>query len=140
MPALFEGRSNVRVVVNLSVVCDPDRVVLVRQWLVAASEIDNAQTTMGEEGGAIRMKTGAIRPAMGEDITHTESRRDVIVNKAVGRDNAGDSTHGSSVEQAACHRMSRKTASVCSPALCSVEWKRSGEKRKTPTLTLRQPV
>ena len=61
MPARFERRSHVAVVVDLAVVRDPHGAVFVGERLMAAGEIDDAETTMCEDGSANRSR-GRRRP------------------------------------------------------------------------------
>ena len=61
MTAGFERRAHVGVVVNLAVVGDPDRLVFVRQRLIAAGQINDAEPPVDEQCAAVRMKARAVR-------------------------------------------------------------------------------
>jgi hypothetical protein len=52
------------VVVDLAVVGDPHGAVLVGQRLMATGEIDDAETTMCENGVRIGVEPGTVRAAM----------------------------------------------------------------------------
>ena len=51
MSGRLEARSHVAMVVDLSVVSDPDAGVFVREWLLPSSKIDDAETDMRQDRG-----------------------------------------------------------------------------------------
>ncbi len=72
VPGGFQLRPHQRVVVDLAVVGDPDAPVLVRQRLVAAREVDDAETPVGERRVVVRVQPGAVGAAMNQDIAHPD--------------------------------------------------------------------
>ena len=68
----FEHPPDVGVIVNFTVEDHPDAAVLVRQRLLTAPQIDNAQTAKGEERVVGVQSRVADRDA--PDIAHTDRR------------------------------------------------------------------
>jgi hypothetical protein len=102
------------VVVDLAVVGSPDRAVFVRQRLVAAGKVDDAQAPMGKQCVRVCLEAGAIRTAVREDVAHSHDPHRVVRMQTVSRDNASNSAHGPSVEQAECHGIAENKPSPSS--------------------------
>ena len=129
MASRFERRPHVGVVVDLAVVGHPHRAVFVRQRLMAAGEIDDAEAAMHEDAVRVGVKAGAVRSAVGEHVTHPHARRDVVVTEAVGGDYPGNTAHGRSVEQAECHGIAGKRTVMCPASTCGgTLWERNGKR------------
>ena len=99
----LECRTNVRVVVDLSVVRHPHSAVFVRERLVAASEIDDAETSVSQQGVRVGVQPGTVGTAVGQNVAHPQRPRDVFVMQRVGGDDSSYTAHGLSVEQSECH-------------------------------------
>ena len=89
----LELGAQLRVVVDLAVLDDPDRLVLVRDRLIAALEVDDRQPTRRERGGSVRDEAGGVRPAMNEAFVHDLERGDVR-HVAARRHEPADAAHG----------------------------------------------
>jgi hypothetical protein len=50
-------------VINLAIENDPDGTVLVREWLMTADEIDDAEAVEAEPDVALEIEPGIVRPA-----------------------------------------------------------------------------
>ena len=91
MARAFELAAQVLVVVDLTVLHDVARTVLVRDRLVAGLEIDDRETPGGEADTGVDVLTDAVGTAVGEGGAHRA--QPVGIDRAPGRDSA-DSTHG----------------------------------------------
>jgi hypothetical protein len=68
MAALKEVCAQVAVVVDLSVESDPDGFVFIRNRLVAAREVNDAEAAIAERDFALEIKSLIVRPAMGHGV------------------------------------------------------------------------
>ena len=70
MPGAKKLAHQLLVVVDLAVLDDDDRSVLVRQGLVAAREVDDRQPSRREADAAVEERSIRIRPAVDERRAH----------------------------------------------------------------------
>src|SRR5260370_36660262 len=64
-------------IVDLAVVDDADRPILVEKRLIAGHEVDDRQAAVAEPYPRRKMETVAVRSAMTEDIGHMPQHRPV---------------------------------------------------------------
>jgi hypothetical protein len=74
----FELRPDVRMVVDLAVEDDPDRLVLVRQRLMAGRQIDDAQPAVAERRLIVHEQSRIVWAAMRDDVAHRDDARAVV--------------------------------------------------------------
>ena len=86
---LLQLRAQVAVVVDLAVEDGDDRAVLVEDRLVAAGEIDDAQTARAERDAVVREVALAVGPAMDDPIRHPADESLVALRANV----SDDATH-----------------------------------------------
>ncbi len=70
----FQFLPEFRVVENFSVKDDPNGPVLVVNWLISASKIDDAQPGMGQPCNAIPVNAGCIRAPVAQQTDHTTEK------------------------------------------------------------------
>jgi hypothetical protein len=70
----FQRLAIVGVVVDLAVVNDLQRPVLIRHRLMPGRDVDDAQTTMTETDAPINKQTSIIRSAMRDYVAHSNKR------------------------------------------------------------------
>ena len=66
----LEPGAQVRVVVDLAIEGDPDGAGFVRQRLLSAGQVDNAESAVTEGGVIVDVNACLIRPAVGQDVPH----------------------------------------------------------------------
>jgi hypothetical protein len=66
----FQFAAKLLLVVNLTVVDDPDRAILIGNGLFATLQVDDAQTAVAESNHAADIGTFIIRPAMRDGSEH----------------------------------------------------------------------
>ena len=94
----FELFPQLELVVELAVVGDPDRAILVGHRLSAAGHVDDRQPAMPERSRSLAVKTVAVRPAMRQCGRHP------LDDRAIGRltgaiHESGDSAHEISLKE-----------------------------------------
>src|SRR3989442_9732256 len=94
MAACLEPGPERRVVVNLAVVDDPARFVLVGHGLLPAGDVDDGEPPVAEADRPLRPEALAVRPSMTEHVTHALEQRLVHGFARAQVDDADDSTHG----------------------------------------------
>ncbi len=92
MPARFEFSAQFHVIVNLAVADDVNRSVLVRDRLLAAVEIDNAQPPHRQADAGLDEEAFIIRSAMAQRVGHFAEEGTAISSVFRG-DVAGDAAH-----------------------------------------------
>lgn len=75
MAALEEFRSQLQVVVDLSVEDDLERAVFIGHRLVAAGQVDNAQATVTQRATLIQVTTKTVGAAMSDAVAHGPDER-----------------------------------------------------------------
>ena len=70
MAAAHELRRELPIVVDLAVVDDGDRAVLVVDRLLAAGDVDDGEPPHREADAGLEVKAVAIGPAMGDCVVH----------------------------------------------------------------------
>src|SRR5437867_11546649 len=75
VPLRLKLWSEGRMVINLAVEDDPDRLVLVRHRLVAASHIHDRQPPMSQPARPFHPEPLVVRPPMAQGITHPRQAR-----------------------------------------------------------------
>jgi hypothetical protein len=108
---------DVGVVVDFPVEDRPDGACFVRQRLLAARHVDDAQSPVREQRAIIEPEPCFVGTPMGEDVAHADRPLSIVGADAVGTDQAGNSAHVSrarprmysrrTVEQGKCHWLSR---------------------------------
>ncbi len=73
----FKLRADVGVIVDLAVVRDPERVVLIRHRLTAGGEVDDAQPPMAQRDFTMHVESGCIGTAVGDDVRHRANHTSV---------------------------------------------------------------
>src|SRR5689334_19713243 len=79
-------------IVDLSIEHQRERPVFVKERLVAAGDVDDAQPPHSEADALAQKKTGVVRPAMAESAGHRLQRRLVDGGGAAVKE-AGDAAH-----------------------------------------------
>jgi hypothetical protein len=92
----FELALQLGEVVELPVVRDPERAILVRDRLLAARGIDDRQAAMPERGRAIEEEAVAVGTAMAERSGHS-ARRALVRRCAVDAKQSRDSAHAGAI-------------------------------------------
>ena len=80
-------------VVDLAVVDDPARLVLVGHGLLTARDVDDGEAPVAEPHRSFRPQALAVGPPMTEHIPHALEQRFVHALAGVQVDNADDATH-----------------------------------------------
>ncbi len=93
MTRRFERRTHVAVVVDLAVVDDPDRCILVAERLLSRRQIDDAQPPMAEGRACIDVAAPRVRAAMGQHRLHAGQPGRIAVGQPVGCDDSSDTAH-----------------------------------------------
>ena len=75
--ASFQLRAVVRVVIDLSVIGDVQRAVLVGHRLMTAGHIDDAQSAMAQTDGAVDEDALIVRATMRDDVSHARQHAGV---------------------------------------------------------------
>src|SRR5581483_9204175 len=90
----FEVGAIIGVIVDFAVEDDGDGVVFVEHGLMAAREINDRETAMGESDVRIEEEAGIVGAAMSKRVTHAGDGRGVEVTRRVfGNSDAADSAH-----------------------------------------------
>jgi hypothetical protein len=77
VPLRFEFLTVIGVVVDLTVVGNKKRTILVRHRLMTSLNVNNTQTTVAKAHVLIDVHSLIVGPAMGDDITHAPQQRRV---------------------------------------------------------------
>ena len=64
-------------IIDLAVIDDADRPILVVKRLIPAREVDDRQAAVAEPDARRKMKAVAVRPAMTEDVGHASQQRSI---------------------------------------------------------------
>ena len=94
MPAPFERRAQLEVVVDLAVLDDLNGAVLVPDGLVAAGEVDDGETARRQSDRAVDERARAVRAAVAQRLVHALERPRVD-GASVERGESADPAHGS---------------------------------------------
>src|SRR6185437_1827583 len=90
-------------VVDLAVECDPHRLIFVRKRLVAARQVDDAETAVAKPDVLVMPAPRVVGTAMRDDVAHADQTLEVDLLTVVCQDEAADSAHdGKSVSSRAC--------------------------------------
>src|ERR1700685_1756593 len=92
----FKLSAQLGMVVYLSVIYNPDVLFFVRNRLLSALHIDNAQAAHGKADILFDEKTLIIRPTMQDTAIHRGQHIAAHMPITTGENNAADSTHRSS--------------------------------------------
>ena len=98
------------VVVDLAVVDDDDRAVLVVERLLAGREVDDRQPAMAERDPRLEVQTVAVGSAMGDRLVHTQRQAAVRLPLESRIDDACDPAHLSALRRPSDRRVRRRTA------------------------------
>src|SRR5688572_32002859 len=98
------------VVVDLAVVDDDDRAVLVVEGLLTGREIDDREPAVTERDTRLEMQAVAIGPAMGDRVVHLQRQAAVRLTLESGVDNACNSAHLFALRPPSDRRARRRTA------------------------------
>src|SRR5215813_3463084 len=93
VPAGLESRTKSGVIVDLAVVGDPDRLVLVCHRLMSASHVHDRQSPMPQAHRSLGPKPFAVRPPMAQDVAHAFHTRLVHEFPGVQTDDACYAAH-----------------------------------------------
>ena len=93
MPFGEEEFAQLLVVINLAVENDPDIVVFVGQRLMAALDVNNAQTPHGQADILFDEEAFVVGPSMRDSSIHAGQHVTLDVPVAIGKEDAADSTH-----------------------------------------------
>ena len=93
VPAPLERRAQLEVVVDLAVLDDLDRAVLVPDGLVAAGEVDDGETARRQGDRAVDERARAVRAAVAQRLVHGLERPRVD-GASVERGESADPAHG----------------------------------------------
>ena len=74
----FEHPPDAGVIVDFPVEDDPDAAILVRQRLLTATQVDDAQAAMREECVVVAVEARVVRAAMSQHVTHPDGS-DLVV-------------------------------------------------------------
>ena len=66
----LEPGAQVRVVVDFAIEGNPDGAGFVRQGLLSAGQVDNAESAVTEGGVIVNVNACLVRPAVGQDVPH----------------------------------------------------------------------
>ena len=91
--AALEPRSQLRRVVDLAVVDDDDRLVLVRHGLVTVDDVDDREPLHPERRVGMGDDPAAIRTAVVDSLRHSRDDCRGALERALERDEANDSAH-----------------------------------------------
>ena len=93
VPASLQIRSELPIIVDLAVEYDPDRPVLVRQRLMAAGDVDDAEPAHPEAHGAVHIDAFVVGTPVNDGLTHRpdDSRLDLLVPVVI--ELSGDAAH-----------------------------------------------
>src|ERR1700722_6681528 len=94
----FQVTSQFPVVVDFAVEDDPDRAILVVDWLVPGREIDDAEPPHAERDAGVHPDTLVVRAAMADDGAHAVDEGAARLERERGRNRGGlyetgDATH-----------------------------------------------
>src|SRR6185437_3250774 len=89
---LFEFLAQFEIVVDLAVEDDPRAAICVVNWLLAAFEVDDRETTHRETGGTVDVEAVFVRSAVTNGVVH--ARQQLLVNRLpVVSNDPDNSTH-----------------------------------------------
>ena len=80
-------------VVNLAIEHDPERAIFIRNRLMSARNIDNAEPSHADAQMAVRIKAFVVGPAMGDDAAHFAQSCGVCARVPSKFKNPSDSAH-----------------------------------------------
>ena len=110
VPGRFELCAHVPVVVDLAVVGHPDRAGLVRQRLMPAGQVDDAEPPMGKRCLGVGVKPGAVWAAVGHDVAHRDRASAVVRSQLIAGDDTGNATHGQAAFTKRCPSRGRTSS------------------------------
>ena len=93
MPGLCQFLAQVRMVIELAVIYDPDVLFLVGNGLVAGLDIDDAESPHGEADVGLDEKAIIIRPAMSNALVHFCQRVPLHAPGPIAIKHSADSAH-----------------------------------------------
>ena len=93
VPAGLQIRSELPIIVDLAVEDDPDRPILVRNRLMAAGDVDDAEPAHPEAHGAVHVDAFVVGTPVNDGLTHRpdDSRLDLLVPVVI--ELSGDAAH-----------------------------------------------
>src|SRR5437667_1549420 len=97
MAAALQLRAQFREIVNLAVENNPDRPVLVENWLVPSGQIDDAETAHAEARPLVDEDSFIIRAAVDDGLAHVVNRGCFYAVIYVRANDAGNSAHALSL-------------------------------------------
>ena len=89
----LEVRAELDVVVDLPVLRDPDRSVLVRERLASSLQVDDREAPRADARVLIGVNVLIVRPAMREGLEHAPDEVVIVGGEATRGGEPGDSTH-----------------------------------------------
>src|SRR5436190_2147713 len=97
MPATAEHVADLAMVVELPDLNRPDGLVLVRQRLVAAVDIHDAEAPDTQADSSLREQATIVRASVGHDVSHTEERvgSNRFARRSAHLDDAANPAHDS---------------------------------------------
>ena len=93
VPLRLQPSSQFFMVINLAIENDPDILVLVGQRLMAALDVNDAQTPHGEADILLNEETLVVGPSMHDSSVHAGQDVTLDVPVAIGKEDAADPTH-----------------------------------------------
>src|SRR5207249_5851769 len=97
----LEVAPNLRVVVDLAVEDNPNALILVRQRLMAGTQVDDAETPMAERSTIVRENPGLIGASMRENVAHRRRASGRVRRQPFEGNNSGNPTHPLTSQEAA---------------------------------------
>jgi hypothetical protein len=78
VPAFFQTCAQLQVIINRAVEDDMDRFVFVRNWLVAAGQVNDAEPSNRQTNAWLNEAAFVIRPAVPQSLRHLLKERPPI--------------------------------------------------------------
>src|SRR5262249_27854420 len=96
----LEYPAQLDVVEDFAVEHNPQRAVLVRDWLLSRCDVDNREPGAAESNALVEIDAELIRTAVADGAEHRA--KNLFARRTAGRqvDNAGDATHGGQLRAA----------------------------------------
>src|SRR5207249_1133352 len=92
--ARLEPRAQSGVIIDLAVVSDPDRLVLVCHRLMPAGHVHDRQPPMAQPYRPLHPEPLTVRPPVAQNVAHALHARLLHGLPQVQADDAGDAAHG----------------------------------------------
>src|SRR4051794_21232095 len=93
MPELLEFRSQLSIVVDLTIEHNPDRPILVTEWLLSSDQIGDGQSPMTERALTLNHEALVVAAAMSDRIGHCGDLGSSILGVRPPVNDAADAAH-----------------------------------------------